>query len=139
MAAAFSAVTSYALTRTDINNAAQAQAWLAGSLNGSDWQDLTSITAVVVAGVVLAGGATAVAGPIAFVAFVAAPIARQLARSSTALLASALVGAILVTTADLLGRVAFEPSELPVGVLTGVLGAPYLLWLLTRLGSISRR
>jgi iron complex transport system permease protein len=94
---------------------------------------------IVLAGVILAGGATAVAGPIAFVAFVSAPIARQLASSSTALVASALVGAILVVGADLAARLVFEPNELPVGVLTGVLGAPYLLLLLTRLGSVRSR
>jgi iron complex transport system permease protein len=178
VAAGFNAVVAYALTRASIYSAAAAQAWLAGSLNGSDWGDVASVAAmamlvaplvavaawrlraielgddvanllgagaersrlsIVVAGVVLAGGATAVAGPVAFVAFVSAPIARQLARSSTALATSALVGATLVAGADLVGRVAFAPNELPVGVLTGVLGAPYLLWLLTRVGSISGR
>lgn len=178
VAAGCNAITSYALIRARIINAAEAQAWLAGSLNGSDWTDATtaalvlvvaaplvalagwrlralelgddianllgagaerSRAAIVLAGVVLAGGATSVAGPVAFVAFVSAPIARQLSSSSTALVASALVGAVLVTTADLAGRVAFGPNELPVGVLTGVLGAPYLLWLLTRSGSMSSR
>ncbi|MCY3733570.1 MAG: iron chelate uptake ABC transporter family permease subunit, partial [Chloroflexi bacterium] len=96
-----------------------------------------SRASIVLASVVLAGVSVSIAGPVAFVAFVAAPIARQLASSSTALVASALIGAILVVTADLIGRLVVAPNELPVGVLTGVVGAPYLLWLLTRMSRIS--
>jgi iron complex transport system permease protein len=45
---------------------------------------------------------------------------------------TALVGALLVVSADLVARRVFAPTELPVGVATAVVGAPYLLWLLTR-------
>ena len=45
---------------------------------------------------------------------------------------SALCGAILVTVADLLGRVLFAPSELPVGILMSLIGAPYFFILLCR-------
>ncbi|GHD39801.1 iron ABC transporter permease [Mycetocola manganoxydans] len=82
--------------------------------------------------VALCATATAFVGPIAFVAFVSAPIARRVVRDgSLALVPSALVGAALVVAADFLAQHAL-PGELqvPAGILTGVLGAPYLLWLL---------
>ena len=87
---------------------------------------------VLLLAVALAAGATAVAGPVVFVALAAPQIARRLVRSpSVALVAAALVGAIMMLAADLLGRLV--PSvELPVGLVTGVVGAPYLLWLLVR-------
>lgn len=82
--------------------------------------------------VVLLAFATAAAGPIAFVAFMAGPIAVRLVGSGGSLLVpSALVGAVLVMGADLVGQFAFE-HRYPVGVITGVLGAPYLIILLIR-------
>jgi iron complex transport system permease protein len=84
--------------------------------------------------VALAATATSVAGPVAFVAFVSAPIARRmLGREVPALLPAALTGATLVAGADLLAQHALpEQLQVPVGIITAVLGAPYLLWLLTR-------
>jgi len=87
---------------------------------------------LVVAAVALAAMATAAAGPIIFVAFVAAPIARRLTRTPLALGVAALVGALIMLLSDLVARRLFAPTELPVGVITGVVGAPYLLWLLAR-------
>jgi iron complex transport system permease protein len=93
----------------------------------------------VVVGVALAAAATAAAGPIVFVAFVAPAIARQLLRSpGTALVASGLTGAVLVLAADVLARRLTIGTELPVGVVTGVLGAPYLLLLLARANRAAR-
>ncbi len=94
--------------------------------------------ALLVVAVALAAIATACAGPIAFVAFVAAPIARRLTHSSLALVPAALAGALLVLVADLVARRAFAPTELPVGVVTGIVGAPYLLWLLARANKVGR-
>ena len=91
--------------------------------------------ALVLVGVGLAALATAAAGPVAFVAFVAAPVARRLVRAPLAIVTSGLVGAALVLLADLVGRRVFAPVELPVGVITGIVGAPYLLWLLARANS----
>lgn len=91
---------------------------------------------LVAAAVGLAGLATAAAGPIAFVAFVSAPIARRLVRQPLTIVPAALTGSLLVVTADLAGRRLFSPTELPVGVLTGLIGAPYLLWLLARANRI---
>lgn len=87
---------------------------------------------VIAAAVVLTAMAVSDAGPVEFVAFVAPQIARRIAGTARPpLVASALVGAALVVTADVVARVAF-PGELPVGVLTAIIGAPYLIWLLTR-------
>ncbi|WP_345711817.1 iron chelate uptake ABC transporter family permease subunit, partial [Kineococcus glutinatus] len=89
---------------------------------------------LLLAAVVLASLATAVAGPVGFVAFVAPQLALRVCRSvGEPLLASALAGAALLLGSDLLGRVLL-PVELPVGVVTSVLGAPCLLLLLVRRG-----
>jgi iron complex transport system permease protein len=88
-------------------------------------------------GVALAAVGTASAGPIGFVALVSPQIARRLVRDrSLALLPAAACGALVVVTADLVGRRAFAPTELPVGVITAVVGAPYLLYLLARANTI---
>ena len=94
--------------------------------------------ALVVVGVGLAAVATAAAGPIAFVAFVSAPIARRLVRSPLTIVPAALTGAVLVLVADLVARRLFAPTELPVGIVTGIIGAPYLLWLIARANRIGR-
>jgi iron complex transport system permease protein len=88
---------------------------------------------LVLVGVALAALATASAGPVAFIALVSPPIARRLVRSpGFTLVPTALVGALLTVSADLAARRVLAPTELPVGIATAVIGAPYLLWLLTR-------
>jgi iron complex transport system permease protein len=87
---------------------------------------------LIVGAVALLAFATAASGPIAFVAFMAGPIAARIVGPGAALaLPSGLVGALLVLTADLVGQFAFD-NRYPVGVITGVLGAPYLVYLLIR-------
>ena len=82
--------------------------------------------------VVLASVAVAAAGPVPFVALVAPQVAMRLARAPGApVLAGGLAGAVLVVGSDVVARTLL-PVELPVGVLTAVLGAPYLLYLLAR-------
>ncbi|MBM7519942.1 FecCD family ABC transporter permease [Nocardioides nitrophenolicus] len=84
-------------------------------------------------GVGLVALATAVAGPIAFVALVAPAIARRLVDDGgPALPAAAAVGALLTLGSDVLGQAAPFGFSAPVGVVTGLVGAPYLLWLLAR-------
>ncbi|WLW53482.1 FecCD family ABC transporter permease [Streptomyces sp. YU58] len=84
-------------------------------------------------GVVLASVATGAAGPVDFVALLAPQIARRLTRTPhIPLLSSALMGALIVVAADLLARRLFSPLELPVGVFTALVGAPYLMWLIVR-------
>ena len=94
--------------------------------------------ALVLVAVALTAVATASAGPVAFVAFVAGPIARRLVHAPLTLVPAALVGALLLLVSDLIARRMFAPTELPVGVVTGILGAPYLLWLLARSNRIGR-
>ncbi|WP_423247249.1 FecCD family ABC transporter permease [Streptomyces decoyicus] len=99
--------------------------------------------AVLLAAVVLVAAATAAAGPIAFVALTAPQLARRLSlprflkgtgRAAPLpgpnLLLSALMGAVLLVGADWTAQRLFGADQLPVGVLTGVLGGGYLLWLL---------
>ena len=87
---------------------------------------------LVLAAVALACFATATTGPIAFVAFLAGPIAARIVGSGApVILPAALTGAVLVLAADLLGQFAFD-TKFPVGVITGILGAPYLIYLLIR-------
>ena len=97
-----------------------------------------SRAALALVGVALAAVATASAGPVAFVAFVSAPIARRLARSGPALIPAALAGAVLLLASDLVGRRLFAPTELPVGIITGIIGGPYLLWLLARANRVGK-
>jgi iron complex transport system permease protein len=97
-----------------------------------------SRAALIVVAVGCASVATAAAGPVAFVAFVAAPIARRLVRAPLTIVPAALAGALLVLASDLVARTAFSPTELPVGIVTGLVGAPYLLWLLARANRVGR-
>jgi len=91
----------------------------------------TRIVAIVVA-VVLVAFATAATGPIAFVAFLAGPIAARLVGPGGSLMVpSMFTGALLTLAADLVGQFVFG-TRYPVGVITGVLGAPFLVYLLIR-------
>ncbi|MEM9541684.1 MAG: iron ABC transporter permease [Cyanobacteria bacterium P01_E01_bin.42] len=84
--------------------------------------------------VALAGAAVATAGNIGFVGLMAPHIARQLVGSSHEglLPVAALTGGMVVVVADLAGRLLFSPIELPCGIITSVIGAPYFLYLLIR-------
>ncbi|MEV6976899.1 iron chelate uptake ABC transporter family permease subunit [Kitasatospora sp. NPDC093806] len=83
------------------------------------------------AAVLLASVAAAAAGPVSFVALTAPQLARRLTRSpGPNLLASVAMGAALLVAADLAAQHAFGERQLPVGVVTGVLGGGYLVWLL---------
>ncbi|RLP77582.1 iron-enterobactin ABC transporter permease [Mycetocola tolaasinivorans] len=82
-------------------------------------------------GVVLTAAVTAVAGPIAFVALVAPQIALRLTRGAgIPLLPTAFLGAALLVISDLVARTLLAPVQLPVGVVTVVLGGGYLVWML---------
>ncbi|MEV7289910.1 iron chelate uptake ABC transporter family permease subunit [Streptomyces sp. NPDC093252] len=86
---------------------------------------------LMVAAVLLVAGATAAAGPVAFVALTAPQLARRLTRSPGPNLVPSLgMGAALLVTADWASQRVFGADQLPVGVVTGVLGGGYLLWLL---------
>ncbi len=88
---------------------------------------------LMLAGVALTAAATAVAGPISFIALVAPQIARRLcANQSQPLLIAGLTGALLLLVADVATQRLFLPYQLPVGVLTVSLGGIYLMGLLIR-------
>ncbi|MBD1380779.1 FecCD family ABC transporter permease [Metabacillus arenae] len=80
----------------------------------------------------LTGSAVAFAGGIGFVGLIAPHIARRLVGSSFGALlpVSALIGGLLIMLADLIGRTLFAPLEIPAGVFTAAIGAPYFIYLL---------
>ncbi|EGG31618.1 iron chelate uptake ABC transporter family permease subunit, partial [Paenibacillus sp. HGF5] len=82
----------------------------------------------------LAASCVAVSGGIGFVGLIAPHLARRLvgAKHQMLLPVTALVGALLVITADTLGRWIIQPSEIPTGIVVAVIGAPYFLYLLSR-------
>jgi iron complex transport system permease protein len=93
----------------------------------------THVTGVV-AITLLAGSATAACGPIAFVGLVVPHLARTFTGPDFRWLlpVSALVGAILLLVADIVGRVVVRPSELQVGIVLALVGGPFFVWLVRR-------
>jgi len=91
-------------------------------------------TAIIVVAAVLAGSAVSVAGTIGFVGLVSPHIARQLVGGDHRYLMplSGCIGAGVLLAADTIARTIFQPVELPVGVITAVIGAPFFLYLLLR-------
>lgn len=84
--------------------------------------------------VALASASVATAGSITFVGLIAPHISRKLVGGTHEgqLPTAALLGGLLVVVADLLGRMLFAPTELPCGLITAVLGAPFFIYLLIR-------
>ncbi len=87
-----------------------------------------------VGAVILCGAATAVCGPIGFVGLVVPHVCRLLVGVDYRWLLpfSALGGAILLTVSDIVGRLAARPSELEVGVVTALVGAPFFIFIVRR-------
>ncbi|MBT2283338.1 iron ABC transporter permease [Paenibacillus polymyxa] len=116
--------------------------WFARSLNAQEFgDDLATGLGVTVqrhrsvlllCSVLLAGIAVAVAGTIGFVGLIAPHIARKLVGRmfGSMLIVSGMVGALLVFAADLIARTAFLPLDVPAGVFTAGVGAPFFLYLL---------
>ncbi|WEO78444.1 iron chelate uptake ABC transporter family permease subunit [Cryobacterium sp. SO2] len=172
VSAFFGGLVSWMMIAASIDDAARANVWLTGSLNGRSWPELTAagtvtvlgllalvplaprlatlslgpdiarslglrplpaVVALLVVAVVLVSVATAVAGPIAFVALVAPHLARMASRAPTPpLFVSAALGALIVAGSDIVARTVLAPILLPVGAVTAAVGAPFLLWLLVR-------
>ena len=93
---------------------------------------------MLVLAVVLTACGVAAAGPVAFVAFLAGPIARALNGGRVTLVGAGMTGATIVVGADYVADYLFADINFPVGVVTGALGAPFLLWLLAS-GRTGRR
>lgn len=86
--------------------------------------------------VVLASAAVGIAGGISFVGLMAPHMARKIVgnNNSAVLLASAILGALLLLLADLIGRTLFVPMDIPAGIFTAILGAPFFVYLMYRQG-----
>jgi iron complex transport system permease protein len=91
---------------------------------------------IVGAAALLVAASVTIGGLIGFVGLVAPHVCRLLLgpRSRPLLAASALAGAVFVSLADLLARTIVAPSELPLGVVTALIGGPFFLWLLRYAG-----
>lgn len=88
---------------------------------------------LIISSVLILALATATTGPIAFIAFLSGPIAKRLVGVGfSSIIPAGLVGIILVLASDLVGQFAFV-ARYPVGVITGIIGAPYLIYLLIRM------
>lgn len=85
---------------------------------------------ILLVGVLLVAAAVAVVGPVAFVSFLAGPLARSLNDGRTTIAGSALIGALTMVTADYIAAYLLGDTQVPVGIITGALGAPFLIWLL---------
>ncbi len=94
----------------------------------------TARAVVALAVVLLAGAATAVAGPIAFVGLVVPHVARSLVGGDHRWLLplSMLLAPVLLLAADVVGRVVLPPTEVPAGVMTALVGGPAFVWLVRR-------
>ena len=81
----------------------------------------------------LAASCVAVSGSISFVGLIAPHLSRRLVgpRHRVLLLTSILVGSVLVSIADTIGRVIIEPSQIPTGIVVAIIGAPYFIYLLS--------
>lgn len=80
------------------------------------------------------GAAVSLGGPVAFVGIIVPHLVRLIVGADHRLVlpASALLGATFLIGCDLVARTAFPPTEVPVGVVTAIVGAPWFLWLLLR-------
>ncbi|MFX3634019.1 MAG: FecCD family ABC transporter permease [Candidatus Pristimantibacillus sp.] len=86
--------------------------------------------------VILASSAVGIAGGISFVGLMAPHLARKIVgnNNSVVLVASAIIGALLLLLADLIGRTVFVPMDIPAGIFTAILGAPFFVYLMYRQG-----
>jgi iron complex transport system permease protein len=99
---------------------------------GSDPRRL--IARLLVVNTIMVAATTAMVGVIAFVGLVVPHVLRMMRSSSYAFLlpASALLGAAMMVVVDIVAREIIPPAELPIGIITAVIGAPVFLWILLR-------
>ncbi|HAX73571.1 MAG TPA: iron-dicitrate transporter subunit FecD [Firmicutes bacterium] len=92
-------------------------------------------------GVLLTAISVSVAGTISFIGLMAPHIAKSLVghRHSILILTSGMVGALLIVIADTVGRTLFSPIEIPVGIVTAIIGAPYFIYLLLNKNQLKQR
>lgn len=174
MAAMVSAATTTLITFGGITQVQRMMIWLAGSLNGLDWERMRLLALwlgpallaclaapraldlirledglarslgqatekarflLIALCALLAGATVSVTGPIGFVGLIAPHLARRTVGPvhRRMLPVAALFGAALVAAADLAGRMVFAPAEIPVGLVTVLIGGPFFFWLQRRL------
>jgi len=87
---------------------------------------------LIVINTIMVSAATAMVGVIAFVGLVVPHLLRLMRSSDYTFLlpASALLGALLMEVTDIIARLVIQPAELPIGIITAVVGAPFFLWIL---------
>jgi len=102
---------------------------------GANVARVRTVTLVLIT--VLAGAATAVAGPILFVGLIVPHLLRRLTVGSVPWLVtlSMIVGPILMLAADTISRVVLHTGEVPVAIVTAFLGGPMLIWVVRRYGA----
>ncbi|MEV0974004.1 iron ABC transporter permease [Microtetraspora glauca] len=95
---------------------------------------------VLMGAVALAAGTAATIGAVGFVGLIAPHLARGFVGSShrRMLPVAALLGAALVVVADTIGRLVIDPRQIPVGVMTALVGTPYMIWLLRSNRKVNR-
>ncbi|MCV6574755.1 MAG: iron ABC transporter permease [Cohaesibacter sp.] len=173
ISATISACTNAILTYGQINHAAAALSWLAGSVHTASWGECLVLmfglavlspclvwavrplsglrfgpelatglglhlkrdrSLLIALAVALAALAVSMTGPLGFIGLIAAQLVHRLLRVGTGshLLLSALVGGVLVALADLVGRTALAPIQLPAGLISAAIGAPIFIALIFR-------
>ena len=92
------------------------------------------IVQLLVVNTLMVAVATAMVGVIAFVGLIIPHVLRMVKSSNYAFLlpGSALLGALMMEVTDIIARVIIPPAELPIGIITAVVGAPIFLWILLR-------
>ena len=82
----------------------------------------------------MAAGSVSIAGPVGFVGLIAPHLSRFFFRNNQIefILGASLFGSLLVLIADGVGRFAFAPIQIPAGILTAIIGVPFLLFLLKK-------
>ena len=84
--------------------------------------------------IALTASTVSVVGTIGFVGLISPHIAKNLVgyKHKLVIPLSGIIGGIILVTADLIGRTMFAPIEVPIGIVTSIVGAPYFLYLLIR-------
>ncbi len=116
------------LMASDLNNLQLGDDVATGLGSAVEWQR----GALLLICVALAGASVATAGAVGFVGFMTPHLSRRLVGVSHQglLPTAALMGGLMVMLADLLGRLLFAPIEIPCGIITAIIGAPYFIYLL---------
>ncbi|APQ74448.1 FecCD family ABC transporter permease [Clostridium botulinum] len=120
----------YILTKSSVMDILTLSDDIAYGLGASVEKERRKLLAAAVA---LAASCVAVSGSISFVGLIAPHLSRRLVgpRHGVLLSTSILIGAVLVSLADTIGRVIIQPSEIPTGIVVAIIGAPYFLYLLS--------